>query len=527
MLAYALLGARLRWRLTRNRLRKGGMALFILGLSASGIFGLGGFAVLATARAGTDIYRASTAVLGLTSILLGWVFLPIVAGGADETVDPTRLALVPLTRRELGAILVGGAVSGPATLAVLLALCGVIVGYAPAGIGALIVVAIVPCTFLLGLGLARLVGAGLARAQRSRKGRDVAVVVTTLIGVTLWLGTQAIGPALRNADDRTAQRLIDLFGLLPTGWPGRGLIAAADGRLGTAAGWLTATAAAAAVALAGWAAVTARLAQGSERPVGRATSSGSAPLGTAVTPQAAAVAREVRYLRRSPSKRVQLLMTTVMGVGFAAIQVLGSRGSQNPRVAFLGLVSMVMTSGSGFNLIGWDSASLWLEDLSGGLTIERIRARALGWLPHVIVPGLLGVLTASALTGSWRATPLALVEAITIAMLALGIGAFVSTVVPMPANDGDNPFAWRSGMTGAGCMTGLWMIIGVAALGVIAAPTLVPLVVWYDRSWAPLISLAGLATGAGVYIVGTRRAAARVATRGPDLIAELSPRSVV
>ncbi len=527
MLGYALLGARLRWRLTRNRLRRGGLALFILGLAASAIFGLAGFAVLATARAGSEIYRASTAVLGLTSILLGWVFLPIVAGGADETVDPTRLALVPLTRRELGAVLVGGAVSGPATLAVLLALCGVIVGYAPVGLGALIVVAIVPCTFALGLGLARLVGAGLARAQRSRKGRDVAVVVTTLIGVTLWLGTQAIGPALQNADDRTARRLINVFGWFPTGWPGQALIAASDGRLGAAGGWLVATMAAAAAALAGWAAATARLAQGSERAVGHSASNGSAPLGTAATAWAAAIAREVRYLRRSPSKRVQLLMTTVMGVGFAGIQAMGARGSHNPRSAFLGLVSMVMTSGSGFNLIGWDSASLWLEDLTGGLTIERIRARALGWLPHVIVPGLLGVVTVSALSGSWRATPLALIETVTIAMLALGIGAFVSTVVPMPANDGDNPFAWRSGMTGAGCATGLWMMIGVAALGLVVAPTLVPLVIWYDRWWAVPLAALGLVVGAGVFVIGTHRAARRVATNGPDLIAELSPRAVL
>ena len=527
MLEYALLGARLRWRLTRNRLRKGGSGLFFLGLAASAIFGLVGFGLFATARAGTEVHRASTAILGLTSIVLGWVFMPIVAGGADETVDPTRLALIPLTRRELGAVLVGGAVSGPATLAVLVALCGVIVGYAPAGVGALIVAAIVPCTFLLGLGLARLVGAGLARAQRSRKGRDVAVVVTTLIGVTLWLGTQAIGPALRNADDRTARRLIGIFGRLPTGWPGRGLIAASEGRLAAATGWLVVTATAASVALAGWAAATARLAQGTERVTGLAVSSGSAPLGTAATPWAAAVAREVRYLRRSPSKRVQLLMTTVMGVGFAAIQAMGARGGQNPRIAFLGLVSMVMTSGAGFNLIGWDSASLWVEDLSGGLTIERIRARALGCLPHVIVPGVLGVLTVCVLTGSWQATPLALVETVTIAMLALGIGAFISTVVPMPANDGDNPFAWRSGMGGAGCVTGLWMMLGVVVLGLIAAPTLVPLIIWYDRPWAPLISAAGIGLGAAVYVVGTQRATGRVAQRGPDLIAELSPRSVV
>ncbi len=527
MLSYAWLGAKLRWRLTRNRLRKGGSALFIIGLVASGLCGLGGFAILAAARAGTDTYRASTAVLGLTSVIVGWVFLPIMAGGADETVDPTRLALVPLTTRELGAVLVGGAVSGPATLAVLVALCGVIVGYAPAGIGALIVLALVPCTFLLGLGLARLVAAGLARAQRSRKGRDIAVVFTTLVGVTLWLGTQAIGPALQRADGGTAKRLVDLFGRFPMGWPGRGLLAASEGRLTAAVGWLLATAGAAVAALAGWAAATNRLAAGSERSVSHAASNGAAPLGKAATPWGAALAREMRYLRRSPSKRVQLLMTTMMGVGFGAIQVMRTTGHRDPRMVFLGLTSMGVTASSGFNLIGWDSASLWLEDLAGGLTLDRIRARSIGWAPHVIVPGILGVITASVLVGSWRATPVVLVETLTLGLLGLGMGAYVSTIVPIPANDGDNPFAWRSGMTGAGCATGLWMVIGVFALAAVAAPTLIPLVIWYDRPWAPVFAAAGLGVGVAVYLYGTTRAARRVATRGPDLIAELSSRAVV
>ncbi len=524
MLRYALLGARLRWRLTLNLLRRGRRALFVLGLVAATVFAIGGFAVLAAARATTGLGREAIAVLGVTSIILGWVFLPIISSGADETVDPTRLALLPLTTRELGAVLVGGAVAGPATLAVLVALMGVIPGFAPSGPGAAIVAAVVPCTFLFGLGLSRLVGAGLARAQRSRRGRDVAVVLTTLVGVTLWLGTQAIAPALQRADDHTARRLIDVFGWLPTGWAGRALIAASAGRPAAASGWLAATAGAAVLALAGWARATARLSVGSERVASAATDD-RPPLGRATTARGAALAREVRYLRRSPSKRVQLLMATLMGVGFAVIQV--AQAGPDDRAVFLGLTSMIMTSSSGFNLVGWDSASLWLDDLTGGLTLDRLRARALGWFPHVVVPGILGVLTASVLVGSWRATPVALVETISLGLLGLGVGAYVSTVAPIPANDGDNPFAWRSGMTGAGCATGLWMLIGIASLGVVAAPTLLPLIIWYDRPWAPLLALAGLAVGVVVFAVGTRLGARRVAGHGPDLIAEFSPRAVL
>ena len=72
--------------------------------------------------------------------------LPVVAVlfgamvGAEGTIDPRRLAVLPLSDSALSAGTLAAALVGPAGLAGLLLAAGAVAGYAPAGPGALIVV---------------------------------------------------------------------------------------------------------------------------------------------------------------------------------------------------------------------------------------------------------------------------------------------------------------------------------------------------------------------------------------------------
>lgn len=521
------LGVRLRWRLMRNRLRKGGTVMFVITVTVASLGALAGFATFALARLADDpLQREATAIAGVGSILLGWIILPLMSGGSDETLDPTRLALLPLSRRQLGAVMTGAAVSGPATIAVFVACCGLAIGYGRLGPGLLVAVLAVPVTFLLGLGLSRLFSALLARAVRSRGGRDVAVLIAALLAATIWLGTQAIGPALERADRSTVRRLIDALSWPPTGWPGRALFAASEGQTARAVLWLAASALVAAAALAGWARVTARMLQTSERVMGERANSATAPLGGASSEWRAALAREWRYLRRSPGRRAQMVMTTVMDVGFAMVQVFRTSGDRDPRIVFVGLGAMVFAIGPAFNVIGFDSGSLWLEDMTGGITVARLRARSLGCLAHALLPGALGVFAISAFAGKWSDTLLALACLPGLALGGLGVGALSSTITPLPAADGDNPFAWRAGTTGKGCTQAIWMIGGLLAMVVISLPSVLPAAIFDDRWWAYPLALVGLALGILVFLAGTARGARRLAGRGPDLIAELSPRAL-
>ena len=70
------------------------------------------------------------AAMGLRSCLplvgLGWLVIPVVAAALDETVDPRRLELLPLSRGRLAAGLLAAAAIGPGTVITVLAVAGAV-----------------------------------------------------------------------------------------------------------------------------------------------------------------------------------------------------------------------------------------------------------------------------------------------------------------------------------------------------------------------------------------------------------------
>ena len=96
---------RLKLRLTVNGLRgqTWRVALFVLGIvhgrSASRSAGTRSSPspVCSTTRGSAGMLLT----LGGAAVVLGWLFLPLVFFGVDESLDPARFALLPLTRRTL------------------------------------------------------------------------------------------------------------------------------------------------------------------------------------------------------------------------------------------------------------------------------------------------------------------------------------------------------------------------------------------------------------------------------------------
>ena len=314
----------MRWRLTRNRLRKGGVALFVLVLIGCVILAVGGFSTFANGRSLGPEGRKALLAVGFGLLVVGWTFIPLTGGGADETVDPTRLALLPLSRRQLLAVLGGAACSGPATIAVLLALCGVPIGVPASGPAAWVVTILtVPVVFLLGLGVARLGAALLVRTQRSRRGRDIAVLVSGFAGVSIWLASQSIGPLLTQDDGTTTNSIVRAFSWSPPGWAARAVLAAAR-RQGARRRRLAARRRARRCGCARRLGDRHRPAATNPRTRrGPRLDRRQAPLGGATSATGAALAKELRYLLRSPSRRVQTMLGLLMGIGFSLIQVVG------------------------------------------------------------------------------------------------------------------------------------------------------------------------------------------------------------
>ena len=117
---------------------------------------------------------------------LGWLVIPVVAAALDETVDPRRLELLPLSRGRLAAGLLASAAIGPGTVITMLAVTGAAI-WSFTGLASVLPIVIAGLLFVVWcLASSRLVTTFLTDLLRSRRGRDVAVVAASLaIGIVV------------------------------------------------------------------------------------------------------------------------------------------------------------------------------------------------------------------------------------------------------------------------------------------------------------------------------------------------------
>src|SRR4030095_5090558 len=155
----------------------------------------------------------------------GWGLFPLLSFAGDASLDPSRLALLPLRPRELVAGLSLAACIGVAPLCTLVA---------PRAPGRVLVVAAVLVQFALCIVGSRALLSALSRQLRSRRARDLVIVLVsvTALAFHLALHVGAGLPGRRDRADMEALRpLARVLGWLPTGLAARALVDAGEGRL--------------------------------------------------------------------------------------------------------------------------------------------------------------------------------------------------------------------------------------------------------------------------------------------------------
>jgi ABC-2 type transport system permease protein len=108
---------------------------------------------------------------------VAWLILPLVIFGLDATLDPATLALYPLRTRTIATGLLAASATGPWPLATLIGLLGVTAGLARGALGVLFALLAVLLQVLFCITLARFVTTSLAGMLRSRRGKDLAVLL--------------------------------------------------------------------------------------------------------------------------------------------------------------------------------------------------------------------------------------------------------------------------------------------------------------------------------------------------------------
>ncbi|GIJ29044.1 transporter [Micromonospora qiuiae] len=541
---------RLKLRVMGNNFRGQGwrIALFLVGslfglwFAVSAFFGLA-----APGLIGEDRYALLVAAFAGGLMVLGWLLLPLVFFGVDETLDPARFALLPLPRRTLVTGLFAAALVSVPTIAVLVALSGLVVtagvfgGWSAAVVAAVGVV----CGVLLCVAAARAVTSAFATMLRSRRVRDLAAVLLAVAAALLGPLQIAGVAAIQDVDWDRLNGVATVIGWTPFGAPWTAGIDVAQGRVWAAPLKLLITLAAIAALLAWWS-------RSLESAMVGAASSGPArakPVATdgvvaQLFPRAAGwlrrdrfgvlVAREARYWWRDARRRANLITIAVVGLFVPVMVNFGGQGftvDNEQGFNFVGETSPVLVSLSMLfvgllaavtlaNQFGFDGSAYAANVVAGVPGRVELRARMTAFslyvLPMLAVVAVVIalVLGEPAWVGFMAGTLVGTYGA------GLAVNSFLSVLGAYSLPETSNPFAMNSG---AGMVKSLLTLLAMVATGAVAVPMVVAAALLGDV-WLWLGLPLGLAYGVGAALLGAYLAGDALDRRQPELLAMVTPR---
>lgn len=498
---------------------------FVLSAVVGVPVGMAGFALLVWL--GGDAAGGTGLRLVFALLVVVWTVGPPLLFGLDETLDPARLRPLPLSRRQLAVGLLAASSVGVGPAVTALVVAGAVVGFAPAGPAALLVLAAACAHFLLCLVTARTVTTLLSGWLRSRRGRDVVVVVGAIgaLGLVASLQLPGLMPAVVGGDEALSTAFASFderLGTTPPAWAASAILAASDGRTLEAAGWLAATVGLVVAATAVWMWLLDRV--GTTPPPARAgTDAGLFSGVAAVLPRTrlgAAAAREIRYQWRVPQLRTQLL--TVAGTGAAFVVAAFALPGEVPPTIVLGAAGLAGLGALGsVNAFGADRGAVWALVAAGGIGRADLAGKNLAGVV-LALPTVSGVAVGlAAASGGWAYVPATLAASLAVVCCIYGVGDVVSVLTPMPLPDTTGN-VWATA-SGSGCAAAFAQVLAMAAAGLLILPAAaaVAFTAVFASGWLPLVAVAAVGYGIGVWWLGLVFAARLALGRGPEIVGAL------
>lgn len=516
---------RLRWRLLRGAIRRGGadQAGAIVSSVASAIVGLGAGTALAVGGRLVD-ERNDLAVLACTLIVVGVLGFGVVAG-VTQPVDPRVVAPEPIDDRRRAIGVLAAAASGPPGLAGIALGCGLTIGMVHAAAHVPVVVLGV-VSWLLSLLLVARTATNLLALLLNRFPRAGQLVVGG-VGIVFYGSFQLVPAVLGELDDSQRAQLADVVAWSPPGQIGRAI--------GDAGDWPGALVHVVAGSL--WLPVLAYAFERSERRLAtsvRQHRSVAAAVeltgwrrfvrtlcGTGAVGAIAWRSLLVRF--RSPRTALETLTGASIGVAAVLAPALLRNDPGSGAVLVGGAVQLAVLFMSG-NSFGSDGPGL-THELMTGVGADELVAGKLRSIVIVAAPlAIIGPLLAAGLTGEWQYLPAGL--CVGAAGLLAGAGAAVvqSVMVPIAMPETDNPFA--SGETGKGVVAALLLVSVLTALAVATVPIALALFWASDRGRVDLVTafaVATVAVGWGLARLGRFLATRRIRSRQPEFLAAVTP----
>ncbi|KOU55949.1 transporter [Streptomyces sp. MMG1522] len=518
---------RLKLALLRNGLRQssGRRAAFIVSLVLTLLLAAGQVLGLVLLR-GNE--HAGTVVVLLTGVVaLGWAVLPLFFPSGDDTLDPTRLVMLPLRPRPLIRALLVSSMIGIGPLFTLCLAVGSVLALAHGAAGVLFAVVAVPLTMLLCVALSRAVATANVRLLNSRKGRDLAV----LSGLVIAVGIQFVNFGAQRLGQAGGLSTLDPVAAVVRWLPGASAVAsvdaASDGAYAVAAAQLLISVAALVALMWMWQGSLVKLMtapDGSTLAAAEPDRTGSGRRGpSALLPEsrtATVMQRSLRYVARDPKTKAAWVTALAVGAIVPLLNAVQGTGSVYFACFAAGMLGMQM-----YNQFGQDTSAFWMVALTISSPRDayvELRARAYVLLLLTLPFTLVVCAVTAAVLGDWRSLPGALGLSFALLGSMLATGAVASALFPYSI---PQEGAFKNVVPGQGGLAWISIFGGMVAAGLLASPVIAT-TVWmhladhHDALW--LMVPGGLAYGALVAWAGLRIAAPRTANRLPEILTAVS-----
>ncbi|MBD0746343.1 transporter [Streptomyces sp. CBMA152] len=514
---------RLKLSLLKNGLRQSGgrrtayIVSAVLALLFAALQLIGLLALRDNAHAGT------VAVLATAVLALAWTVMPLFFPSGDETLDATRLVMLPLRPRPLIVALLAASLVGIGPLFTLCLVLGSGIAVAHSAAAALVAVVAVPLTILVCVALARTVAAANTRLLTSRKGRDLAV----LSGLVIAVGFQFVNFGMQKLGDSGGLSALDPAAKVIRWVPPAAAIGAVDsasqGSYGRMVLQLLLTAVALGALLYAWQRSLTQLMTTPDGSTLRpdAARKESRPGLAGLLPQnrtGTVMLRTLRYVWRDPKTKASWITSLAIGLIVPVFNALQGHGT-----VYFATFGAFMLGAQMYNQFGQDTSAFWMvvQTISSSRDAYlELRARALAILlvtaPYTV---LVAVVTGS-LTGKWHAFPEALGLSFALLGAMLATGAFASATFPysIPQDSRKNVAPGQGGIAFL-AITG-----GMISSGLLCLP-MIALVIWLHVSGSGAVWLAlpaGAVYGLLIVYAGLRAAAPRTAKRLPEILLAVS-----
>jgi ABC-2 type transport system permease protein len=483
----------------------------------------------------------------LFALYVLWAILPLLQYTLNEGLDVTRLQTYPVTRAEQMVALVLVTLLDVSTLFIAALFVAILAGWSAGPIAIALTVAALVVAYVHIVSLSQLVLATLMGLLRSRRYRDLSIILFAFFGAACSFSGQIISYLLRGSGtDLASLASLPVVGYLqwtPPGMAAQVIVRANEGAYTEAALWLLALVALVPVVVALWAftldrGITTAEAGGAARrgrgAAPRAVATSAAPVRRArrrrsllPAPALAIAGKDLRYFWRDPQLKATTLSSLLILVFIFLPRLTAGPGAFRPGTGFFGAyLVLVAPIPAIFLALNLSLNAFGLErQAAQTLFLFPVRPLHVLWGKNLAVAFvasaalLISTLGLAALSGQWSEVPIALAVGLAGMLVTLGCGNVISILLPTRVRQmrtGENRLSGENGCLRAILSAVALSIVWIVLLPVAAA---VALPLFFERGdLLPLTLLVSVIYAAALHQLATRLIAPSMLKRAPEIL---------